>query len=201
MSASTKKAPAPKKVAAIGKGSILSETSFYVVEGVSGGKVSVTDDFGHKITLSEKYVNEITISADQYETEETKSMTELAEIFINSPRIALTVEFVTKDLEKTKKDFNAEKLAKITEIQNATLKNAESLLSDLIENPITKVIPGKLRVMKGRHYGYIDDLGRVAFIDMEIARDTTKAYDTRLRHVDPRTIQTLIINKVKYTLK
>lgn len=201
MSASTKKAPAPKKVATIVKGSILSETSFYVVEGISGGKVSVVDDFGHKINLSERYVNEITVSADQFETEEKKSMTELAEIFINSPRIALTVSYITKATEKTKKEFEAEKAAKIAEIQNASLKNAEALLNNLIEHPITKDIPGKLRVMKGRHYGHVDDLGRVSFIDMEIARDASKSYDTRMRQVDPRTIQELIINKVKYTLK
>ena len=125
----------------------------------------------------------------------------LADILVNSPRIAMTVAYITKATEKTKKDFDAEKNAKIAEIQNASLKNASSLLSDLIENPITRAIPGKLRVMKGRHYGHVDDLGRVHFIDMELKKDATKDYDTRSRQVDPRTIQYLIVNKVKYTLK
>lgn len=185
----------------VGKGTILSETSFYVVKECKGGKVIVNDDFGHEITLSDKYVQEITVCADYYEKEEKKSMTELAEIFINNPRMAMTVAYITKATEKTKKDFDAEKTAKINEIQNASLKTAATLLSDLIENPITKAIPGKLRVMKGRHYGNMDDLGRVHFIDMEIDRDTTKDYDTRSRQVDPRTIQYLVVNKVKYSLK
>ncbi len=200
MATATKKAPAVISVT-IEPGSILSETSFYVVKEVQKDKIVVIDDFDHTINLSKRYVEEITISADHFETEEKKSMTELADIFINSRRIAMTVCFVTKDTEKTKKDFEAEKLAKITEIQNASLKNAEALLNNLIENPITKVIPGKERVMKGRHYGNMDDLGRVHFIDMEIKRDPTKDYDTRSRQCDPRTIKYLIVNKVKYTLK
>ena len=200
MSTATKKAPATTKVV-IEPGSILSETSFYVVKEVQQAKVIVSDDYGHEITLGKAYVEQITVSADHYETEEKKSMTELAELFINSPRIAMTVAFITKETEKTKKDFDAEKTAKINEIQNASLKNATALLSDLIENPITRAIPGKLRVMKGRHYGNVDDLGRIHFIDMEIKRDASKDYDTRSRQVDPRTIQYLIVNKVKYTLK
>lgn len=201
MATATKKAPAAKVAVVIEPGSILSETSFYVVKEVQKDLIIVNDDFGHSIKLGRKYVEEITISADYYETEEKKSMTELADILINSPRTAMTVCFVTKDTEKTKKDFEAEKQAKITEIQNASLKNAEALLNNLIENPITRVIPGKERVMKGRHYGNLDDLGRVHFIDMEITRDASKDYDTRSRQVDPRTIKWLIVNKVKYILK
>lgn len=196
-----KKVPAKVAKVVVEPGSILSETSFYIVQEVQQDKVIVKDEFDHKITLPKKYIEEITVCADHFETEEKKSMTELAEIFVNSPRIAMTVCFITKDTEKTKKDFEAEKLAKITEIQNASLKNAEALLSDLIEHPITRTIPGKERVMKGRHYGGVDDLGRVHFIDMEIKRDPTKDYDTRSRQVDPRTIQFLIVNKVKYILK
>lgn len=200
MSTATKKAPATTKVV-IEPGSILSETSFYVVKEVQQAKVIVTDDFGHEITMGKPYVEQITISADHFETEEKKSMTELAELFINSPRIALTVAYITKDDQKTKKDFDAEKAAKIAEIQSAPIGKVEALLNNLIENPITRVIPGKLRVMKGRHYGHVDDLGRIHFIDMEIKRDASKDYDTRSRQVDPRTIQYLIVNKVKYTLK
>lgn len=202
MATATKKAPVAKtQVAVIEPGSILSESSFYVVKEVQQAKIIVIDDFGNEITLGKPYVEKITVSADHFETEEKKTMTELADIFINSPRIALTVAFITKADEKLKRDFEAEKSAKIAEIQNAPLKDATRLLNELIENPITRVIPGKLRVMKGRHYGHVDELGRIGFIDMEVKRDVTKNFDNRSRHVDPRTIQYLIVNKVKYTLK
>ena len=198
MASKTAKAPAKVVVA---PGSILSETSFYVVKSISGGKVIVHDDFGHEITLGERYVSEICSSADHWESEEKKSMTELAELFINSPRVAMTVSYITKSTEKTKKDYELEKATKIHEIMNASLSTTSALLSDLIENPITKSIPGKLRVMKGRHYGNVDDLGRVHFVDMEITKDSSKDYDTRTRQVDPRTIQEIIVNKVRYFLK
>ena len=55
--------------------------------------------------------------------------------------------------------------------------------------------------MKGRHYGNIDDLGRIHFIDMEVEKGDNPDYDGRSRQVDPRTIQYLIVNNVKYTLK
>jgi hypothetical protein len=203
MSTATKKAPAnvAARVLVIEPGTILSENSFYVVKEVQQAKIIVTDEFGHEITMGMPYVKEILTCADFYEKEEQKTMTELAELFINSPRMAMTACFITKASEKTKKEFDNEKSAKIAEITNASLKTAATLLSDLIENPITKVIPGKERVIKGRHYGHVDDLGRVNFIDMEIKRDPTKDYDTRSRQVDPRTILYLIINKVKYSLK
>lgn len=203
MSTTTKKAPAKvvAKVMTIDPGTIFSENSFYVVAEVQQDKIIVVDEYNHRITMGLPYVKEILLCADFYEKEEQKSMTELAELFINSPRIAMTACFITKSSEKTKREFDIEKSAKIAEITNASLKTAATLLSDLIENPITKVIPGKERVIKGRHYGHVDDLGRVNFIDMEIKRDPTKDYDTRSRQVDPRTIQYLIVNKVKYTLK
>jgi hypothetical protein len=151
--------------------------------------------------LSDRYVHEITVSADVFTSEEKKTMTELAEIFINNPRIAMSVAYITKSTDKTKKEYEAEKQAKIDEILNATLANTPALLEDLIENPITKSTPGKLRIIKGRHHRHIDDLGRVHFIDMELQKDPSKDYDTRTRQVDPRTIQWIILNKVKYTLK
>jgi len=128
-------------------------------------------------------------------------MTELADIFNHSARVAMTVAYITKPTEKLKRDYDLEKSTKIAEITNASLSNAAKLLADLIDNPITRNIPGKLRVMKGRHYGHIDELGRIHFIDMELQRDNSKDYDTRSRQVDPRTIQWLIVGKVKYTLK
>jgi hypothetical protein len=185
----------------IKKGSVLSETSFYVVKDVKPTEVIVKDEFGNEVKIGKPYVEKVLCSADYWESEEKKTMTELADIFIHSPRIAMTVAFYKKDTPKTKKDFEAEKAAKVKEIQNASLATASKLIEDLIEHPLSKVIPGQLRVMKGRHYGHLDDLGRVHFIDMELDKESDKDYDTRKREVDPRTIQWLIVNKVKYTLK
>lgn len=182
------------------KGSILSESSYFIVNEIFNYKIEVIDDYGRLLSINKEYVKEILISADIYSIEEKKTMTELAELFIASSRIAMTVAFYKKDEPKTKKSYEAEKTAKIEEIQNAKISDVPRLLNDLIENPISRIIPGELRVMKGRHYGNVDELGRIQFVDMEKERGN-KEYDERVRLVDPRTISYLIINNVKYSLK
>jgi hypothetical protein len=186
---------------ALKKGAILSETSFYVVKELQNKVVVVVDDFGNELQIGNPYVERILQSADYFNSEVPKNMTELAEIFVNSPRVALTVCYTTKDTAKTKKDYTAEVQEAITSVQNAKIGDVNKILTNLIENPISKFTPGALRIMRGRHYGSQDDFGRVHFIDMELTKDPTKDYDTRQRQVDPRTIQYIIVGGVKYTLK
>lgn len=187
-------------------GSILSESSFFVVKSVNKNDITVTDDLGNDLTIGNAYVDAVLNSADSFQKEEKKTMTELAELFINSARIAMTVAFFKKDTPKTQKAYKAEVAEAIAKVQNAKVSDVEGILTTLIENPLSKVIPGELRVMKGRHYGFVDDLGRIHFIDMELPKEikTNKdgvEYDTRKREVDPRTIQYLIIAGTKYSLK
>lgn len=182
------------EVKKLNPGSILSESTYYIVKEVKGNDV-ICDINGQEVTLSKEYTEALLHSADQYSSEEQKTKTELAEIAIKSSRIAMTIAFYKQDKDKTKKAFMAEKAAKIAEIQNARVSEVESLLSNLIDNPILSYIPGELRIMKGVHYGDIDDLGRIQFSDMEIAQGHN------MRQVDPRTIEYIIVNNIKYTLK
>lgn len=182
------------KISELKSGSILSETSFFKVSSVTSTGISATDDLGNKIDIGKEYVESILSSADIFKTEEKKTMTELAELFISSPRIAMTVAFYKKDQTKTKKVFEAEKEAKIKQIQNARVADVPALLNDLIEKPLSKVIPGELRIMKGRHYGHVDELGRVHLIDMEQAKDPLKPdYDSRKREVDPPVLSNILL--------
>lgn len=186
-------------IKALKPGSILSESSFFVVERLEKDAIIVKDDNNNEIKIGNKYVEQVLNSGDLFDSEEKKNMTQLAEIFLNSTRIAMTVCFVKKDTEKTKKAYTAEVNNAISRVKTASIGEVEKLVLDLIENPISKTIPGGERIMKGRHYGNIDDLGRVSFIDMEIASNPSKP-ESRIRQVDPRTIQWLIVNGVKYTL-
>lgn len=181
-------------------GAVLSESSFFKVQEVQSDKIIVKDDSGNELSIGKGYVESILNSADLYESEEKKTMTELAELFINSPRIAMTVAFYKKDDVKSKKVFNAEKQAMVDKFQNAKVSEIEKLVNEFIQNPITDTIKGELRVMKGRHYGHINDLGRISFVDMELEKGN-KENDARLRLVDPRTLVYVIVNNVKYSLK
>ena len=187
-------------------GSILSESSFFTVKKVNPKDVTVVDDLGNELNISNSYVEAVLSSAELFESEEKKTMTELADLFINSPRIAMTVSFFKKDKDKTKTAYNKEVKEAIEKVQNAKVSEVEGLLKDLIENPISKSIPGESRIMKGRHYGFQDELGRIHFIDMELPKEIKKtkegvSYDTRKREVDVRTIQYIIVGGIKYSLK
>jgi hypothetical protein len=175
------------------EGSILGESQYYVVEKIAGDKVQLKAASG-SIVVDKGYVETYLNSAEQFSKEEDVNKTQLAELFINNPRIVMSVAFYKQNKVKTKKAFNEEKAAKIAEIATAPMGKVESLLNNLIDNPILPYVPGELRVMKGRHYGEIDDLGRMKFVDMEAA-------DGNLRQVDPRTLLWLCVNDVKYNLK
>ena len=181
-------------------GHILSENSFFTVKSIEPQGISAVDDQGNTIGIGQTYVEKIMQSGDLYATEEKKTMTELAEIFRTSPRVAMTVAFYKKDQKKSKTAFNKEIKQAVERASNAKVSEIEGIILDLVNNPITDVIPGELRVMRGRHYGSINDLGRVAFLDMEEVKKDGD-YDNRMKQVDPRTIQYLIVDNIKYSLK
>lgn len=185
------------------KGSILSETSFYIVDSISGDYANVRvegQNEGEIVSIASSYLNSLLDSADYVVSEEKKTMTELIEIIKENPRKAMTVTFFKQDVSKTQKAYKAEVESKISEFENATMGSLRDLVMSLIENPLSKTIPGEERVMKGRHHGFIDEKGRVHFIDMEITFDP-KNPDSRLRQIDTRTIQSIIVNNIKYVLK
>lgn len=182
-------------------GSILSETQFYTVESVIGDEVFVKDELGNDICITKEYVEKLLNSADNFSSEVKITVTEMADLFHNSTRIAMTVCFKKKDAPKSAKAIKAEKDALKAKLKTANLSELQVLIDNFVENPIQTIIPGELRVIKGRHYNKVNTLGRIDFIDMEISKDANSAFDSRVRQVDSRTIQYIIVNDVKYTLK
>ena len=178
--------------------SVLSENSYFKVLSINKDNVTVIDTNGIKSNISNDYVEQILDSADYFTKEEKKTKTELADILLNNPRVAMTVTFYKQDKPKTKKAYDAEKSAKAQEIASAQFGRIQGLIENLIDNPILTYVPGELRVIKGYHQGKLDDLGRVHFLDMELPGTNTAS---NMRQIDPRTIQTLIVNEVKYSLK
>lgn len=183
------------KVRELKKGSILSEHSYFKVVDITPTDVILKDENGIVSEIGKAYVEKVLTSADIFSKTENKTRTELADLVMKNPRVVMTVCYIKADQKKTKSQFEAEKRAKIDEISKASVKNLAKLLDDLIENPITNIIPGEVRTMKGRHYGQMNEFGRIMFIDMEETRSTGP------KQIDPRTIQYIILDDVKYISK
>lgn len=162
------------------KGEVLSETQYYVVEEIKGNKVQLKNDIGENVVVDGDYVNKLLTSANQYTTEKKVSRTEIANLFINNPLIAMTVNY-NKQLD-------------VNDV-------IDDLVRSTSKTEIKNLLKGEERTMIGRHFGELTDLGRIQFVDMQVERDKSKGYDNRLRQVDPRTINYLILKGTKYTVK
>ena len=188
----------PKKIQ---DGDILSELQHYTVIDICDDAIRIRNERGEKFTISNNIVKNGIYTANQYTSTETLSRTEVIEQFITHTGVAMTVNFNKQkkeaDVKKELYDMYAKKGGKIISFA-AHKKNC---------NTLTKTIfTGEERTMLGRHYGHIDERGRIQFIDMKqpIKYTETKEgyqYDTRQRLVDPRTINWLIVKNVKYVVK
>lgn len=180
-------------------GEKLSEVQYYSVKSVdTRAKTAVLiTDAGDAIEIDQKYIETNMASSNQFTETKEINRTEAAALFIASPGIVMTVNYNTQVKEKdalaAMEAIYPNKGGKMTSEADYKKKAKEILAS---------VIVGKERTMIGRHYGSVNEFGRVSFIDMEITKDAAKAdYDSRTRQVDPRTINWMIIKGVKYTVK
>jgi hypothetical protein len=181
----------PNRFNGLKKGTVLSETQYYTVEQTEGIYVHLKTDNGEDITVNADYINNHVNVADQYDTEEIKSRTEVIQIFLAHPYTAMTVNF--------NKKVDPKEVAK--EIEEAYLNSTPRDASTKMRQALNRALEGTERTMIGRHHGHHDEFGRVSFVDMQIARNTSANTDTRLRLVDPRTINWLIVKGVKYKVK
>jgi len=174
----------------------LSETQFYSVEQIKGNKVQVKNEDGELIVLPSDYVEKCLVSSDEVQTTKTMSRTDLTNLFLSASNVAMTVTYHKKvdekEVEKQVAALYPNKGGKI--LSEADFKKKVSAL-------LKSALEGEERTMVGRHYGTQDEFGRVRFIDMEVAKDPAKEYDTRQRLVDTRTITCLILRGIKYCVK
>lgn len=178
-------------------GEKLSETQYYSVVKVVGDEVQLKTDSGEDIILNKGYVESLLTSASQYEREEKLNRTDIINIFLKSPGVAMAVNYnkqvKEKDALEAMKSIYPNKGGKMLSEVDYT-KKAKEILSS--------VVVGEERTMIGRHYGSVNEFGRMPFIDMEKMKDPAKPdYDTRLSQVDPRTINWMIVRGTKYIVK
>ena len=175
-------------------GEVLSETQFYKVVKTVGDRVQLETDSGENIVVDRNYAEDLLNSADQFTATEKVSRTELIEKFLSHTRVAMTVNFNKQvkpaDVKKAIVELYPNKGGKLMSEADFAKKVAKAV--DL---------KGEERTMVGRHYGTQDSNGRVSFVDMEVAKEAGKSYDPRLRLVDPRTLNWLVVSGVKYVVK
>jgi hypothetical protein len=178
------------------EGDILGEAQYYKVDKISGNKIQLTPDSGDPIVVTKEYVETFIQSGDQYVAEEKLTKTQLAELFIAKSRLPMTVAFLKANTNKTKKVYKAELATQAEKVRQNFMDNGISAIEEALASPVLDYIPGELRVMRGRHYGDIEEAtGRIQFTDMEVTTGHNQ------RQVDPRTIQHVIVDNVKYIIK
>jgi hypothetical protein len=173
-------------------GEVLSEQQFYTVEKITGNRVTLRTDAGTKIEVDSAYVNKHLQSASQYTSKQECTRTFAAEIFMASTGRAITVNYN----KQVKEDDVAERMLDVYNTSPTATKARANF-----KKAVKEALVGEERTMVGRHYGEVTNMGRVQFVDMEAYADTSSNYDNRLRQVDPRTINWLIVDGVKYIVK
>lgn len=199
------------------QGSIISESSHYIVNRISGSTAWLTHfESGEDVQIGISYLKNYTNSADLYDTtvevtkEDKKDGTlGIRSIFenIHSSQV-FTVCFKKQDKPKSKRKLQEEIDAIVEQFSNSidTVKNnkkgvanaAKNLVTELVNNPVLPYEEGEDRVLRGYKIQFESRDGRYDCVDMDIVR-TDK--ESGIRPVNINTIKWLIFNGVKYIVE
>ena len=199
------------------QGSIISESSHYIVNRVSGSNAWLTHfESGEEVQIGMSYLKNYTNSADLFETtvkvtkEDKKDGTlGIRSIWesIHSGQV-FTVCFKKQDKPRSKKAINAD-IEKKVELFTAAIERAKAQkksisevakkhFSDLMLNPILGYEEGEERVLRGYKIQFESRDGRYDCVDMDIVK-TDK--ESGIRPVNINTIRWLVYNGVKYIVE
>lgn len=206
-----------EKINQLKKGSIISESSHYIVDNILGSTATLTHfESGQQVQISTSYLENYTNSADLY-NEEIKVNKEdkkdgtlgIRSIWenIHSSQV-FTVCFKKQDKPKSQKKLNAEISSLIDSFSNEidNVKNnkkgvancAKQLIEELVKNPILPYEEGEERILRGYKIQFESRDGRYNCIDMDIVK-TDK--ESGVRPVNINTIKWIIFNGIKYTVE
>lgn len=206
-----------EKINQLKQGSIISESSHYIVNKVSNSTAWLTHfESGEEVQIGMSYLKHYTDSADFY-NEEVKVTKEdkkdgtlgIRSIWenIHSGQV-FTVCFKKQDKPKSQKKLNAEISNLIESFSNEidNVKNnkkgvancAKQLIEELVNNPILPYEEGEERVLRGYKIQFSSRDGRYDCVDMDITK-TDK--ESGIRPVNINTIRYLIYNGVKYVVE
>ena len=199
------------------QGSIISESSHYIVNRISDSTAWLTHfESGEEVQIGMGYLRSCTNSADLFETtvkvtkEDKKDGTlGIRSIWenIHSGQV-FTVCFKKQDKPKSAKQFKAEideiaasickEIDQVKASKKGVAEWAKKTVYALMSNPISKVIEGEDRVLRGYKIQFESRDGRYDCVDMDIVK-TDK--ESGIRPVNILTIKWLIYNGVKYIVE
>ena len=199
------------------QGSIISESSHYIINRVSGSTAWLTHfESGEEVQIGVSYLKNYTNSADLFETtvkvtkEDKKDGTlGIRSIWenIHSGQV-FTVCFKKQDKPKSRRKLQEEIDAIVEKFSNSidTVKNnkkgvanaAKTLVIELVNNPVLPYEEGEERVLRGYKIQFESRDGRYNCVDMDIVK-TDK--ESGIRPVNINTIQYLIFDGVKYVVE
>lgn len=199
------------------QGSIISESSHYIVNRVSGSTAWLTHfESGEEVQIGMSYLKNYTDSADLFETtvkvtkEDKKDGTlGIRSIWenIHSGQV-FTVCFKKQDKPKSKRRLQEEIDTIVEQFSNSidAVKNnkkgvanaAKNLVTELVNNPVLPYEEGEDRVLRGYKIQFESRDGRYNCVDMDI-QQTDK--ESGVRPVNINTIKYLIFDGVKYVVE
>ena len=199
------------------QGSIISESSHYIVNRVSGFTAWLTHfESGEEVQIGMSYLKNYTNSADLFETtvKVTKEDKKDGTLGIRSiwenihSGQAFTVCFKKQDKPKSRRKLQEEIDTIVEQFSNSidAVKNskkgvanaAKNLVTELVNNPVLPYEEGEDRVLRGYKIQFESRDGRYDCVDMDIIK-TDK--ESGIRPVNILTIKWLIYNGVKYIVE
>lgn len=206
-----------EKVSQLKEGSVISESSHYIINRLSGSTVYLTHfESGEEVQIGIDYLKSYTNSADLYTTEVKVTKEDKKDGTLGIRSIwenihsgqVFTVCFKKQDKPKSKRKLQEEIDAIVEQFSNSinTVKNnkkgvanaAKNLITELVNNPVLPYEEGEDRVLRGYKIQFESRDGRYDCVDMDIQR-TDK--ENGIRPVNILTIKWLIYNGVKYTVE
>jgi len=177
-------------------GDYWSRVSNGKITGINSDGFIIENEEGKSWQISREIIDNEFYFHNQYTVEIEVTRSVLAELFIKYARLIMTVNFNKQIKEK---DLNTQYFELYANKGGKLLSQTEYEKS--VKSITKTAIKGEERTIVGRHESHTNDFGRMHFTDVEANWDKSKDYDTRHRLVDPRTLNWMIVNNVKYITK
>lgn len=162
---------------AVDVGSIFSRHSFGKVTAIEGDTFHLCNSDGFKWQVGRNIIAQEFSFAEQHDSEEKLSRTDLISLLTRKVQTAMTVCF--------RKKVDAELVAR-------ELADGQQDMADAAwKKHVNAILRGEERTMIGHHYGTLTEHGRLNF------HEASKGY----RQIDPRTIEWVIVERVKYLVR